>query len=45
MMLYVSWDENELLFTKRLQFMNKLIVYSRARTIMNGIQICSTHEE
>ena len=31
----VKWDENNLLFTKRFQVMNKIIGYSFARTVMN----------
>ena len=39
--LPVDWDENDLLFTKRLQMMNKVISYSIANTIMNTIDIYS----
>ena len=35
--LPVDWDENVLLFTKRLRMVYKIIGYSYARTVMNSI--------
>ena len=39
----VDWDENDLLFIKRLQVISKVISYSHARTIMNINEIYSKH--
>ena len=40
----VDWDKNGLLFTKRLQMMNQINGYPNARTIINSIQLCGTHQ-
>ena len=39
----IDWDGNDLLFTKWLQMMNKLISYSYAKKIMNSIEIYGKH--
>ena len=39
LLLPVEWDENDLLFTKRLQMMTNVITYSYAKTIMSSIEI------
>ena len=44
MLLPVDWDKNGLLTLKRLHMLNKLIVYSQARTNVNSIQYCTARQ-
>ena len=39
----VDWDENDLLYTKRLPMMNKVFSYSCAKKNLNSIEVYGEH--
>ena len=44
MLLPVDRNNDGLLFIEWLHMMNKIIGYSYARTVMNSVQLCATHQ-
>ena len=42
-LLPVVWDENDLLFTKRLQMMKNVVSYSYANSIIKSMEIYTKH--